>query len=120
MVSLSVKNHNHFFQFLEVSPCSHKPCMHSGQCIEKGTLYSCICKGGYRGKDCRERDLCIPNPCTHGICTTRNNNAVCRCEDGWMGELCDSMIVILCEFLFILETQLMSHLYPFINFNINQ
>ena len=64
--------------------------MHKSTCIEKGTLYTCTCKSGYRGKQCREKDPCKPNPCQNGICADMNGLTACNCTRGWMGESCES------------------------------
>ena len=37
-------------------------------------------------------DLCTPNPCKHGSCSTDSDTAsgfICQCLPGWTGDLCD-------------------------------
>ena len=80
---------------LELSPCSHNPCLHKGVCFEKGSMYTCQCKKGYRGHTCQEKDPCFPNPCgLNGQCLERSGETICKCHDGWMGDVCTSRFLI--------------------------
>jgi len=38
---------------------------------------------------CIGSDPCDPNPCVHGTCDNSTSSAVCTCDGGWLGTLCD-------------------------------
>ena len=35
-----------------------------------------------------ETNICIPNPCQHGVCLNNNSTFSCLCDDGWTGADC--------------------------------
>lgn len=44
----------------------------------------------FTGKRCHEKiDLCLSEPCAHGICVDRLFNYECVCHPGWNGRNCD-------------------------------
>lgn len=44
----------------------------------------------FTGKRCHEKiDLCLSEPCAHGVCVDHLFNYECVCELGWTGRNCD-------------------------------
>jgi hypothetical protein len=37
-------------------------------------------------------DPCVPNPCTHGTCTTSTGSVQCSCHSGYSGTTCGKCI----------------------------
>lgn len=37
-----------------------------------------------------EPDVCLPNPCQHGICQRNNSEFSCLCDAGWTGTRCNT------------------------------
>ncbi|CAG0900462.1 unnamed protein product, partial [Cyprideis torosa] len=71
-------------------PCDSKPCLHGGTCVSAGANYSCLCKDGFKGKQCEENlDDCSPYPCYNGgLCKDGVNSFTCECPTGFTGPDC--------------------------------
>jgi hypothetical protein len=85
--------------------CEAVTCSGHGACAILGGQAVCDCQDGYAGQDCSacadgytrgEDDGCAPlGPCaqfdcgSHGVCDARSGQAVCRCDPGWAGTVCD-------------------------------
>lgn len=78
--------------------CDPNPCEH-GSCQEDENAadgFSCTCDAGYEGNRCEIEtpvDACENDPCENGTCSDDGNGtAVCACEQGWEGDLCDDAV----------------------------
>ncbi|XP_067047616.1 uncharacterized protein [Acropora muricata] len=70
--------------------CSPNPCHNGGSCVNLGETYECVCRRGYKGRKCKERNPCLPNPCQNdGQCTVSGKGFECSCSIGWKGERCE-------------------------------
>jgi hypothetical protein len=59
----------------------------NGKCeCKKGTVLS----NNNGNTICLENNCSIFNPCKNGICDDSNNDIICKCYDGYFGNLCDS------------------------------
>ncbi|NOZ87990.1 MAG: hypothetical protein GXP49_17355 [Deltaproteobacteria bacterium] len=70
--------------------CLDKDCGDYGECVVTGGRASCLCVAGYiedQGKCIK--NPCSSSPCAHGTCTPDGKNALCKCEPGYSGALCD-------------------------------
>ncbi|XP_055335350.1 protein jagged-2-like [Paramacrobiotus metropolitanus] len=71
----------------------HKPCFNHAICynVDDGKqAYECRCPEGFGGLDCSQTtEPCVQNPCRHGECYANNGTAQCRCDVGWVGDLCE-------------------------------
>ena len=66
--------------------CVPQDCNKRGECVGG----ECQCKGSWTGRGCTEL-LCTNATCgEHGSCDPALTANECTCEDGWIGELCDS------------------------------
>ncbi|MBU1017758.1 hypothetical protein KKA33_01890 [Patescibacteria group bacterium] len=43
--------------------------------------------------ECVGNDPCVPNPCDHGTCGNSTGEAVCDCDTGYTGDLCNTCAV---------------------------
>ncbi|CAD5124417.1 DgyrCDS12702 [Dimorphilus gyrociliatus] len=41
---------------------------------------------------CISSRVCQPSPCLNGNCNVKNHRAICNCQAGWTGDLCDQNI----------------------------
>ncbi|XP_028405849.1 uncharacterized protein LOC114528425 isoform X2 [Dendronephthya gigantea] len=85
-----------FDNFLESldGPCSKHPCKNGAKCrmSHDGTSFHCICKRGYRGKTCEEKNECFPNPCeNNGECTLTSEGFECSCSKRFKGKKCEQI-----------------------------
>ncbi|UJR15629.1 hypothetical protein I4U23_002566 [Adineta vaga] len=75
------------------NPCvNQNPCLNSGTCFSRYNLNrtvttQCFCLQGYTGSRC-EAILCSPTSCNGGVCTATQNNIVCICPKGKVGDRC--------------------------------
>ncbi|XP_078383686.1 uncharacterized protein LOC144666194 isoform X4 [Oculina patagonica] len=70
--------------------CLTNPCHNGGSCVNVGETFECICRKGFTGKKCKERNPCLPNPCHNdGQCTVSGSSFDCSCTIGWKGERCE-------------------------------
>nr|XP_058949529.1 uncharacterized protein LOC131777281 isoform X1 [Pocillopora verrucosa] len=70
--------------------CLTKPCHNGGSCVNIGETFECICRKGFTGKRCKERNPCLPNPCQNeGQCAVSGSSFDCSCSIGWKGERCE-------------------------------
>src|SRR5690606_32587819 len=81
------------------------PCVH-GACDDASGTALCACETGYAGTLCDacadgyqdndEDGICTPNcaladlACVHGACDDATGTALCVCETGYTGALCDA------------------------------
>ena len=72
---------------------SENPCLSGSNCTDLVNDFSCSCPPGFTGKRCHEKtDLCLSEPCKHGICVGRLYRHECVCHAGWMSKACDMKI----------------------------
>lgn len=77
-----------FFYF--VDDCAERPCLLGANCTDLVADFKCACPSGFTGKRCHEKiDLCLSNPCMHGVCVDRLFSSQCACSPGWTGASCD-------------------------------
>ncbi|XP_030840936.1 fibropellin-3-like [Strongylocentrotus purpuratus] len=85
--------------------CGLNPCTNGAECLNSGVDYTCLCPGGFTGKNCTaDIDECAGNPCQNGgECYNLINAYVCVCQSCYSGRNCDvapssaACIVNLCE-----------------------
>ncbi|CAL1534712.1 unnamed protein product [Lymnaea stagnalis] len=89
--------------------CLPNPCQNHGICLERGAdTFECRCSDLFTGRYCETpRNWCDENLCLNGgICVTSNlddpqsntvGGKVCKCQQGWMGLLCDVQIIPSCD-----------------------
>jgi hypothetical protein len=65
------------FLFQDLNPCNSQPCPGGSQCVANGSQYTCQCKPGFFGPQCKPNP-CISNPCKqHGsICVPVEANVI--------------------------------------------
>src|SRR5690606_33518999 len=80
-------------------------CVH-GTCDDSTGVAICVCDTGWAGASC---DTCAPGfqdndedgvcnldctfanlPCAHGVCDDSSGTALCACEEGYAGPLCNT------------------------------
>ncbi|XP_054855899.1 protein jagged-1-like isoform X2 [Eublepharis macularius] len=69
----------------ELGACASAPCLHGGQCQEKGNMtFQCTCSPGHSGDRCEVSvDFCSPNPCPEGAsCLGGKGSYICTCPEG--------------------------------------
>ncbi|MBN2493285.1 MAG: hypothetical protein JXR96_01735 [Deltaproteobacteria bacterium] len=73
------------------SVCEDVDCGEHGECVEAGGLPACLCDPGFvpDGLSC-VTDPCAASPCVFGTCRASGRNAICDCEPGYTGALCDT------------------------------
>ncbi|XP_068740086.1 neurogenic locus Notch protein-like isoform X3 [Montipora capricornis] len=73
-------------------PCKARtPCQNGASCVNNNSDYTCICKSGYKGKNC-EQDIneCLTTPCRNGgTCENLAGSYKCKCKDGFLGRHCE-------------------------------
>ncbi|CAF2376052.1 unnamed protein product [Rotaria sp. Silwood2] len=72
--------------------CSKTSCQGNATCIADYDLEKeiCLCPSGRYGTYCELVSACEPNPCVHGTCQNKNENAFqCMCKPGFTGNTCD-------------------------------
>ncbi|XP_039624072.1 protein jagged-1b [Polypterus senegalus] len=70
---------------------NHQPCLNGGTCANaEPNEYQCICKEGFRGKDCEIAEhACLSNPCANGgSCLEVSTGFQCECTEDWTGPTC--------------------------------
>ncbi|XP_046863729.1 neurogenic locus notch homolog protein 1-like isoform X2 [Xenia sp. Carnegie-2017] len=73
------------------NPCAKKPCKNGGLCLKKIKSYQCLCKPGYRGKNCGIYNACHTKPCINGgVCKRKGKLYSCKCKPGYFGKNCQS------------------------------
>jgi hypothetical protein len=112
-----------YFYFIE-NPCTkNNPCLNSGTCFGRyninGTLYTqCFCLQGYTGVSCEGNmnekkrrfewcsllflflaTVCSSTSCNGGLCTATQNNFVCQCPTGKVGDRCQVKFYLKSPFL---------------------
>ncbi|XP_017779989.1 PREDICTED: sushi, von Willebrand factor type A, EGF and pentraxin domain-containing protein 1-like [Nicrophorus vespilloides] len=75
-------------------PCSSNPCQNNGTCInEDQSTYSCKCLEGYLGLSCGEiADTCKLQCTNGGTCLNTEDEEICLCPKGFIGDLCDKKL----------------------------
>ena len=64
--------------------------------MTSSTGYECTCVAGFvsgnNGRKCEETDPCADElePCQFGSCKARQGIALCTCDDGYVGDACDT------------------------------
>ena len=71
-------------------PCASRDCQNGGICIDG----RCDCPEGFVGGDCElSVDPCVTKNCNPNQtqrCASNGSSALCVCEDGFEGDLCDA------------------------------
>uniref|UniRef100_A0A3Q3ILZ3 Delta-like protein n=1 Tax=Monopterus albus TaxID=43700 RepID=A0A3Q3ILZ3_MONAL len=90
-----------------INDCESNPCRNGGTCIDKVSVYQCICGDGWEGDHCEISeqfhdmfDIPMSTPPPHTLITPlRHNGGTCRdlvtdffceCKNGWKGKTCHS------------------------------
>ncbi len=70
--------------------CQSISCEEHGHCVEMDGRAVCLCETGYvfDGEACIT-DPCLGAPCVFGTCHPDGRNAICDCDPGYAGALCD-------------------------------
>ncbi|TMS04428.1 Protein jagged-1b [Larimichthys crocea] len=74
-----------------INDCESNPCRNGGTCIDKVSVYQCICGDGWEGDHCEitKNSSCLPNPCENGgTCVVTGESFTCVCKEGWEGPTC--------------------------------
>uniref|UniRef100_A0A803SM50 EGF-like domain-containing protein n=1 Tax=Anolis carolinensis TaxID=28377 RepID=A0A803SM50_ANOCA len=89
-------------QYCEVNPddCVGNQCSNGGTCLDGLGSYSCQCLSGWTGKvgerlHCHLHDACLGNAChpdAHCDTDLLTGHAVCTCQQGYTGALCNEDI----------------------------
>ncbi|XP_068721036.1 fibropellin-3-like isoform X1 [Montipora capricornis] len=68
------------------------PCKNGGRCLDMKGSYICICKSGYKGKNCKtDINECSNNPCKNGAtCVNLKESYRCDCKSGYTGTKCQT------------------------------
>uniref|UniRef100_A0A8C9SXT2 Delta-like protein n=1 Tax=Scleropages formosus TaxID=113540 RepID=A0A8C9SXT2_SCLFO len=97
----------------DINDCESNPCRNGGTCIDRVSVYQCICSDGWEGVHCETSELscalkrsnvlllpfpllsdindCSVNPCQNeGSCRDLVNDFYCECTNGWKGKTCHS------------------------------
>ncbi|XP_071850763.1 uncharacterized protein [Apostichopus japonicus] len=65
-------------------------CQNGGSCVQPADKASCVCKAGFTGATCAEKDLCGDLNCANGgTCTATGETATCTCTAGFKGATCE-------------------------------
>lgn len=70
--------------------CLAQPCRNNGTCVDGVADFTCICRGGWKGKTCALRaGHCEPGTCRNGgTCKDHGDGFTCHCPPGWEGAAC--------------------------------
>ncbi|XP_008104121.1 neurogenic locus notch homolog protein 4 [Anolis carolinensis] len=84
-------------QYCEVNPddCVGNQCSNGGTCLDGLGSYSCQCLSGWTGLHCHLHDACLGNAChpdAHCDTDLLTGHAVCTCQQGYTGALCNEDI----------------------------
>ncbi|XP_063152418.1 neurogenic locus notch homolog protein 4 [Candoia aspera] len=84
-------------QYCEVNPddCAGHQCLNGGTCQDGIGSYACHCRQGWTGLLCHLHDACLSNPChpdAHCDTDLLTGHAICTCQLGYAGALCDEDI----------------------------
>ncbi|XP_035664408.1 sushi, von Willebrand factor type A, EGF and pentraxin domain-containing protein 1-like [Branchiostoma floridae] len=73
----------------DTDECASAPCG-DNLCVDQLRNYSCICKEGFTGRDCKINiDDCLDNVCeNNATCLDGVGNSTCLCPDGFVGDFC--------------------------------
>ncbi|KAM6185153.1 protein eyes shut homolog [Rhynchocyon petersi] len=71
--------------------CGYNVCRNRGECIVKGTTFSCTCLPHWTGKRCEQSLQCLNNLCLHqSLCVPDESFSYsCLCALGWVGRFCE-------------------------------
>uniref|UniRef100_A0A7N6AB15 Delta-like protein n=1 Tax=Anabas testudineus TaxID=64144 RepID=A0A7N6AB15_ANATE len=82
-----------------INDCESNPCRNGGTCIDKVSVYQCICGDGWEGVHCEIICLCKlvvwESQCDEatcnngGTCYDEGNTFQCKCSPGWEGATCN-------------------------------
>uniref|UniRef100_A0A8C6T537 Delta-like protein n=1 Tax=Neogobius melanostomus TaxID=47308 RepID=A0A8C6T537_9GOBI len=81
----------HVQYHIEHENTSHNPCRNGGTCIDKVSVYQCICGDGWEGDHCEIKESqCDEATCNNGgTCHDEGNTFQCKCAPGWEGTTCN-------------------------------
>ena len=74
-------------------PCSLVDCGPEERCVLDGVEPSCECRSGFHRDSgaCVPDETCTPTTCDgNGTCSEVGEGVVCACDEGFIGEYCDS------------------------------
>ncbi|KAL9957589.1 hypothetical protein ACROYT_G034508 [Oculina patagonica] len=107
-LSLTEQNKNTTWKSAKNNPCKEEDfsceCFdrHSGlpcgerldnKALSKGFVVDCS-----NEQDCKEKDdLCYPDPCVYGKCTSSEEGIQCVCEKGYIGKTCNETLKDYCQ-----------------------
>lgn len=78
---------------VDLRPCSSKPCMNNGTCIQNLTseIFSCNCGEFYEGVNCEiKKNVCQNETCSkNGNCKDFDNQPKCSCFSLFLGDKCE-------------------------------
>ena len=76
--------------------CSNNPCLNNGTCLNSNlnntiTELVCQCELNYYGVYCENKiDLCQNQTCSNnGYCFLNNTQPICKCFNGYNGDICE-------------------------------